>query len=208
MGQDMGWARGMPIQPILAPICFFQAKEQNPMKADFSMGTAYREQQNMAEHVIDEHVEQVAKQLRAIADATTALIAYLDTDQRYTFVNSAYARWRGRSPEEFIGRRVPEITGESAYEQIRPHLESAMLGHTVTFETTIPFGEAGIRYLAASCVPDLDDHGRVSGVVITINDITKQKEAEADLRRKEKELRDFIENSNVALHWVGPDGNI
>ncbi|MEO6456841.1 MAG: PAS domain-containing sensor histidine kinase, partial [Chloroflexia bacterium] len=42
----------------------------------------------------------------------------------------------------------------------------------------------------------------------TINDITKQKEAEADLRRKEKELRDFIENSNVALHWVGPDGNI
>ncbi len=172
------------------------------------MGTAYREQQNKTEQEADDPVEEVAKQLRSIADATTALIAYIDTDQRYTFVNSAYARWRGRSPEEFIGRLVPEITGESAYEQIRPHLESSILGRAVTFEITIPFGDASTRCLTASCVPDLDDYGHVSGVVVIINDVTEQKEAVADLRRKEQELRDFIENSAVGLHWVGPDGKI
>ena len=172
------------------------------------MGTTYHEQQNKAEPGADGHAEQVAKQLRAIADATTALIACIDTDRRYTFVNSAYARWRGRATEEYIGRTVLEITGEKAYEQIRPHLEAAILGRAATFEITIPFGDSGIRYLVASCVPDLDDYGSVNGVVVTINDITEQKETEADLRHKEQELRDFIENSTVGLHWVGPDGKI
>src|SRR5688500_17329030 len=130
------------------------------------MGAAYREQQNKTGHDADNPVEHVAKRLRVIVDATTALIAYIDTDQRYTFVNSAYARWRGRGPEEFIGKTVLEITGESAYEQIRPYLESAILGRAVTFEITIPFGDAGTRCLAASCVPDIDDRDRVGGVVV------------------------------------------
>src|SRR5688500_1809567 len=107
-----------------------------------------------------------ADRLRVIADATTALIAYLDTDLRYTFVNSACAQWRGHSPEEFIGKRVPEITGESAYEQIRPHLEASLEGRTDNFEIKIPFSAAGSRYLAAACVPDIDTHGHVRGVVV------------------------------------------
>jgi PAS domain S-box-containing protein len=32
--------------------------------------------------------------------------------------------------------------------------------------------------------------------------------SEAALRRKEEELRDFVENATVPLHWVGPDGTI
>jgi len=173
------------------------------------METTYHEQQNISgNHRDTTDAGQTEKILRTIADATTALIAYIDLDQRYLFVNTAYARWRGRSPEEFIGRTVSDITGEGAYEQIRPHLEESTSGHVVTFEITIPFGEGGTRCLAVSCVPDITEQGRINGVVITINDITEQKEVEADLRRKEQELRDFIENSAVGLHWVGPDGKI
>src|ERR1051325_10095295 len=29
-----------------------------------------------------------------------------------------------------------------------------------------------------------------------------------DLRRRERELADFIENASVGLHWVGADGTI
>jgi len=40
------------------------------------------------------------------------------------------------------------------------------------------------------------------------DDIAKRKLAEERLRRREHELRDFIENAMFALRWVGPDGTI
>ncbi len=55
------------------------------------MGTAYREQQNKAEQKADDPVEQVTKQLRAIADATTALIACIDTGLD---ISTRFASWQ------------------------------------------------------------------------------------------------------------------
>jgi PAS domain S-box-containing protein len=39
-------------------------------------------------------------------------------------------------------------------------------------------------------------------------DITERKRAEETLRRAEEELRDFVENASVGMHWVGADGTI
>ncbi len=38
--------------------------------------------------------------------------------------------------------------------------------------------------------------------------IAAQKRTEAELRQTQEELRDFMENAVVGLHWVGPDGRI
>jgi PAS domain-containing protein len=54
------------------------------------------------------------QQLRLITDAAPTLICYVDTDRRYRFVNRAYAAQVGRSREELVGRRVPEVLGAAA----------------------------------------------------------------------------------------------
>ena len=41
-----------------------------------------------------------------------------------------------------------------------------------------------------------------------LTDATARKRAEDELRQKEAELTDFVENATVGLHWVGPDGTI
>jgi PAS domain S-box-containing protein len=43
---------------------------------------------------------------------------------------------------------------------------------------------------------------------LTLHDNTDRKKAEEDLRRKQEELVDFVENASVGMHWVGPDGII
>jgi PAS domain S-box-containing protein len=42
--------------------------------------------------------------------------------------------------------------------------------------------------------------------LLVIQDITERKQREEARRRAEEELRDFVENATVGMHWVGPDG--
>jgi PAS domain S-box-containing protein len=169
----------------------------------------YPKQQNMAGRTeAGNALEQADEQIQFITNATPVLFAYIGADQRYAFVNDAYAKWYDLAPEEIVGKPVAEIVGEGLYNSVRANLEAALSGRTVTFEVSSPYRDGGVRYLSISYVPDIDAQGRVNGVAATINDITKIKEVEADLRRKEQELRDFLENGAVGLHWVGPDGTI
>jgi PAS domain S-box-containing protein len=38
--------------------------------------------------------------------------------------------------------------------------------------------------------------------------LAARREAEEAVRRSERELKDFVENAAIALHWIGPDGTI
>ena len=64
------------------------------------------------------------------------------------------------------------------------------------------------RPIDDSAAPIRDDAGATIGAVLVFRDVTERRQAEEALRRKEAELRDFIENATVGLHWVGPDGII
>src|ERR1041384_358198 len=46
---------------------------------------------------------------------------------------------------------------------------------------------------------------------VAVNQVTilfQRNQAEASLRRTQQELRDFVENASIGMHWVGPDGII
>jgi PAS domain S-box-containing protein len=148
------------------------------------------------------------ERLSLIVEATPVLVAYIDCNYVLTFANEAFARWHGRTPGEITGLPVAEVLGDTAYEAVRAMLEASLAGRKLDFEVSTPHMDKEVRYLQVSYVPDVDEGGRVLGVVASMSDVTESKLAEADLRRREQELRDFIENGAVGLHWVGPDGKI
>lgn len=70
-------------------------------------------------------------------------------------------------------------------------------------------------YHRAPCEPDLRDIELVKLLADTAavligrhKEAEERQRAEEALRRAEQELRDFVENATVGLHWVGPDGII
>ena len=87
-----------------------------------------------AEHVARRELETQRRQLKAITDATPALIAYIDADQRYQFVNATYATEFGKSIDEIVGTTVQEVVGDARYKQIRPQVEAALAGEKQTCE--------------------------------------------------------------------------
>jgi PAS domain S-box-containing protein len=72
-------------------------------------------------------------QVRAIADALPNPIAYIDTHQRYLFVNAAFAEFFERPRSEILGRTVVELLGEDIYAVRKLMFDAAYAGERQWF---------------------------------------------------------------------------
>lgn len=57
-------------------------------------------------------------------------------------------------------------------------------------------------------IPVRNEYGEQVGVINCFHEITDQKRTEKELFRKTTELQDYVDNSNIGLHWVDGDGII
>jgi PAS domain S-box-containing protein len=123
--------------------------------------------------------------LRLITDAVPALIAYIDRDERYEFVNRGYADWVGRRKPAVLGRKVRTILGARVYDAIKPHIEAAFRGNRATYEYSDVRGGRTV-HARSTLVPEVLDDGTVAGLFVLSSDITEQKAAEAALVQAQK----------------------
>ena len=120
--------------------------------------------------------------MRAIADNMPALIAHIDRNERYLFVNAMGANIFGIDIDDMVGRTVREVRGDEIYAVMQPHIDAALRGETVSFEGETVVG--GIRYhYQSSFVPDRDAEGNIQGLYALTFDISRLKQAEEALER-------------------------
>ena len=125
----------------------------------------------------------IQSRLRAVTDNIPAMIAHIDTQERYTFANGHSGRILSTDPEAVIGRTVREVRGEAIYSEIKGHIAAALRGERVTFEGQAQVGGQTYHY-QTSYVPDLSPDGKVQGFFSFIFDITQLKTAERELERQ------------------------
>lgn len=158
-----------------------------------------RKQNELALQVAEAEQRATAQQLRVITDAMPALIAYIDSEHRYQFNNGAYETWFGLSRDEMTGKTMREILGEAAYTAILPHIETALSGQTVEFETRADYRFGGSRYINGKYMPDFDEQGRVRGFFSLVNDISERKQNELALHDANQRLRAIIDGAPVGI---------
>ena len=115
---------------------------------------------------------QSDSRLDFIVEAVPALIGYVGPDERYRFTNSTYTQWFGRPAAEMVGRHIRDVLGEAAYAAITPHVQAALAGQFVTFESPLAYSDGHTRFVRATYVPDIAFDGRVLGFVTHVNDIS------------------------------------
>jgi PAS domain S-box-containing protein len=135
---------------------------------------------------VKDALRESEEQRRLIADNMPAVIAYVDANQRYGFINRRYEEWFGISSEEAYGRRVRDVVGEAAYGAVKKNLAKALSGERVAFETSLPIKNAGTRHVQATYVPHPSDDGGIKGVFALVTDITERKRLEGELLRRER----------------------
>jgi PAS domain S-box-containing protein len=140
-------------------------------------------ERNRIAKAMQEHGQYV----RLITDAVPALIAYVDIDERYRFVNATYEQWFGRPRTEIIGKSLSEVMGVD-YPQMREHIAGVLQGEHATFEQTVCI-DGVQRHIMGVCTPDKTEGGVLRGFSVVVMDITERRNGEQTLREREKQLR-------------------
>ena len=128
-------------------------------------------------------------------------LALVDAELRYRFVNQALAEFVERPRGELIGRTMAEILTPQVMADRRPMLDAALAGERVWFAADYDHPGRGMLAIQSEYLPQLGADGKVSGIMILINDVTEQRIAERALRESEARFRRIADSAPV-LMWV------
>ncbi len=118
-----------------------------------------------------------------ITDNVPQLLAYVDSDKHFRFVNRTFQEWFGGCPEEAIGRRIDEVFDGSVHVGMEAHVDDALAGRREDFELELSSEGLAERNISICLLPD---HGRdegVDGLFVSMDDITAAKVLERTLRQ-------------------------
>ena len=115
------------------------------------------------------------------------LIAYLDSDLCYRYVNKTFEDWNGLSFDDVYGKPVKEVVSARAFDLISLNIAKAAEGEIISFDSTREFkGEE--HFINSTMVPHLGHDKKIKGFFTIITDITKLKKKENKIRKQKDEL--------------------
>src|SRR6201999_1035910 len=106
-----------------------------------------------------------------VVHSVPALISYIDRDERFVFANAAHRRWFDVEPQTMVGKLVSEVLDPESYLRARAALLQALSGQDSSYEGEM-FSAPRRRYVHGSFTPDLDEYGRLRGILTVFTDIT------------------------------------
>ena len=142
-------------------------------------------------------LEDRENHLRNVINNVPAMIAYVDADQRYGYVNASYLAAFAPDKSDLTGRTVREVLGEARYAIARPLIDRVLQGQSPTYDWE-PF--PGVWQII-HYTPRFDSAGRVVGYYVLGTDISERKAAEQALKDSRKLLQTIIDAAPVRVFW-------
>jgi diguanylate cyclase (GGDEF)-like protein/PAS domain S-box-containing protein len=142
------------------------------------------------------HLANSEAHLRGVINSVPALIAYVDADERYVYVNHRYQERFAPQRRDLVGRSVREVLGAEQYTVVSPRIAHALQGRAQSYDWQ-PFPDV---WLLINYLPTHDAQNRVTGYYVLGTDITERQRTEAALRESEQRLSRVLEGANQG-YW-------
>jgi PAS domain S-box-containing protein len=150
--------------------------------------------------------EQNLQLYEHIVNASSDLIAFVDSDGIYRAANDRYLNAFHTTREQLIGQRHSECLGENPIDFAQDGImQKCLAGDNQSLENWYDLPGLGRRYLNTKLDPHRNEGGAISGAVISIRDVTQHKLAEEALRAYEHIVNNvsdymaFIDHNYVYL---------
>jgi PAS domain S-box-containing protein len=148
---------------------------------------------------VESALRESEQALRAYTDVVPVLIAFIDRERRFRFVNLAYEHYLGRRREEIIGRRVDEVLSAEHFAAREARMAAALAGVRQTFDVEAVEPDGTTRYLEASYIPHRGDGDSVEGYFAVFHDVTERRLAERALKESYDTLERRVEERTREL---------
>src|SRR6478672_5980653 len=89
----------------------------------------------------------------AIADILPVMVAYIDRDLTYRFINKPLADWLGMPRKEILGKTIREVIGEEAFGPRLPLFEAALKGERKFYASEFEHSTRGHVAVQSDYVP-------------------------------------------------------
>ena len=158
----------------------------------------------------EETLRETTGLLETILDHTHMLVACLDPQFNFVRVNRAYAEADKRQPFFFPGKNHFDLYPNEENEEIFRRVVETGIPY---FANAKPFEyaehlERGIGYWDWSLVPIKQKQGIVSGLVLTLADVTARKRAEEALKASEGKLNAMLQSIGDHMSMMDEDLNV
>jgi len=146
---------------------------------------------------------------RAIVSQTTAGIAQVDLQGRFTYVNERYCEITGYPASELYGMRMQDITHpDDLAANLLPFKRLKAEGTPFTIEKRYVRPDGTEVWVNNSVAAIADDGGHITGIAAVTIDITERRQQEQALRDSEERYRGLVE-ATTAIVWTAlPTGEI
>jgi PAS domain S-box-containing protein len=124
-------------------------------------------------------IEEALRKYERVISNTTDAIALLNRDYIYQIANQAYLTWCNKSEDEVIGNSVRNILGTDLFDNfIQPRLDQCLAGETIQYEKWFDYPNLVPQFLSVTYTPLRDAGENISGVIVSLRDLTRLKQAE------------------------------
>jgi PAS domain S-box-containing protein len=165
--------------------------------ADLSRATDALRKEVSGHQRAKEELQQNYSLLQAIIEGTTDAVYVKDQQGRYLMINSAGARFLGKTVAGVIGQDDTALFTPETARLIIEHDRAVMAGgRTETFEDVGTAAGATRTYLSTKG-PYRDGQGNVIGLIGISRDITERKQAERRLRAEHDVTRALAESATL-----------
>jgi PAS domain S-box-containing protein len=180
---------------------------------------ARRRQYELRDHLAEraraaETIRQERERYRVTLSSIGDAVIATNVEGRVSFMNGVAETLTGWTLAEAVDRDLAEVfrivneVNRNPVENptLRVLREGTLMGLP---NHTLLIARDGKEWpIDDSAAPIYTSGGGLVGAVLVFRDTTEKRRAEQELRRKEFELTDFLENATIGLHWMGPDGTI
>lgn len=136
-----------------------------------------------------------AARFKLLADYMPAWIALYEAGtQACLFANRGYAEAFGLTEQSILGKTFPEIIGPEAAALIQPAVDRVLSERVaVSYERELPEADGTPRWIEVHLIPQLGPDGEAVASCVLINDITKHRLAERQVRESQARLDKFMQ---------------